>query len=152
MDKSKNTKTMPESLVASVSVSVRELRVGNLIHYNGSNEDIGKISLLVSDLIDDLSYCQINYRRDKKHWMINLRPVEITEGWLIEFGFKKSKESEWYNLPDFQIGIVVDENNDFVFCVVEGMVLKHIKYIHQLQNLYFAIKGLELQDLVLTEH
>lgn len=138
---------------ATVSVSVTDLRIGNLIHYNGNHEEIGKISLLVPDVIDVLSYCQINYRRDKKHWLINLHPVKITEEWLIEFGFVK-KDKTWDD-KSISTGLffkdryfIENSKEGFLFCQSHYSgncwFLKNIKYIHQLQNLFFALTGSEL--------
>jgi len=138
-----------QSLQSCVSVSVTDLRIGNLIHYNGNHKEIGKISLIVSDMVEALSYCQINYRRDKKHWLINLQPVKLTEDWLIAFGFKKYTgwdDMEFYCLLN-------DGGNSDRFELMatnQGYELpsgKICEFVHQLQNCYFfhELNGNELQ-------
>ena len=73
-----------------------------------------------------------------KGWMIHLiqiektsnkkiEPIPLTEEWLIRFGFKKdmvlltNSDGDNFYLSDFKI-----------------------EYVHQLQNLYFALTGNEL--------
>jgi len=145
-----------QSLQAVVSVSVTDLRIGNLIHYNGNNKSVGKISLLVSDLIGALDYCQLDYRRNKKHWLINLDPIPITEEWLLNFGFVKyGKFHDSYKLNPFivELGIL---GNHYTFRKImneaESILLKEMKYVHELQNIYKELKGSELQEVSLTEH
>lgn len=95
MDKSKNAKTMPKSLVASVmqSAMATDYRIGNIIQYNNENNSIGTITALISDFVAGLDYCQIDYRINKKHWLINVKPIEITEEWLEKLGFVRDDET-----------------------------------------------------------
>jgi len=68
-------------------------------------------------------------------WSVKaIKPIPLTEEWLTKFGFKKddgffNKDGVWLT-PDFGL----DGINPF----------KPIKYVHQLQNLFFAITGEEL--------
>jgi len=127
-------------------MNVNDLRIGNLIKPipNEKEEIINTISYVEGVTNDGFIFTngfRLGYYSDNE----DFEPIQITEEWLIKFGFKKSAESEWYNLPYFQIEIVVDKNNDFTFCVANNFVIKHVKYIHELQNLYYSIKGIELQ-------
>lgn len=146
MLKNSNPDPKPQCVQTDVmqSAMATDYRIGNIIQYNNDNKSTGTITALIADFVSGLDYCQIDYRANKKHWLINIKPIKLTNEWLLKFGFVKSKENEWYHLLDFQIEIVVDENNEFVFCVVEGIVLKHIKYVHQLQNLHYCLKQTEL--------
>ena len=78
--------------------------------------------------------------------LIKLIPIPLTEEWLLNFGFKQTNESEdveWYNINGFEIAI--DEEDGQVYFVYQHMVLRHILYVHQLQNLYFALTNEELK-------
>lgn len=130
---------------ADVSVSVTDLRIGNLIHYNNNHKEIGKISLLVSDIVDALSYCQINYRRDKKHWLINLQPVKLTEDWLTAFGFIKLGELDFFYILESEMNLKISCDLKMVAWYNLQLHNVKIKYVHQLQNLHFALTGYELQ-------
>jgi len=73
-----------------------------------------------------------------------IRPIQLTEEWLLKFGFVKDLENNIYlnvNSNAFlcwqnnRIELLDDENNKCIsFC----------NYVNQLQNLYFALTGEEL--------
>ena len=64
-------------------------------------------------------------------------PIPLTEEWLIKFGFIKV----WNNYRLKPLGYLIDNR----LITVGSNYLRHIKYVHQLQNLYFALTGEELQ-------
>lgn len=73
------------------------------------------------------------------------KPIPLTEEWLVKFGFEKSiYHCDIYELNKngFEISF------DFKDRVINGCYLEcielDIKYVHQLQNLYFALIGKEL--------
>ena len=77
----------------------------------------------------------------------NYQPIPLTEEWLLTFGFKiDTKNFNW------NAGIGVNEIGDFKLSLRYtesfGWFFKSrctpIKYVHQLQNLYFALTGEEL--------
>jgi len=90
-----------------------------------------------------------------------ISPIPLTEEWLLRFGF--SEETQYYsdNLSLFWLDIHKSlENSEFyIFFNTEtkyiglhsmenenniSKYLYDIKYIHQLQNLYFALTGTHL--------
>ena len=71
-----------------------------------------------------------------------LTGIKITEEWLLKFGFKETKEDKklkWFSKD--RLDIVLGEDN---FIVFDHLVLKHLKCVHQLQNLYFSLTAREL--------
>ena len=75
-------------------------------------------------------------------------PIEITEEWLIKFGFKYKHEpsyDQYYQLGFFAYCMQTESarilNLDWV-CITTFDY--PIKYVHQLQNIYHAIYGKEL--------
>ena len=67
--------------------------------------------------------------------------IPLTEEWLVKFGFEIewiiSHKEEYFNL--FQKGDVYFYSAD-----AHHHTSEEIKYVHQLQNLYFALTGKEL--------
>ena len=67
-------------------------------------------------------------------------PIEITVDWLLNFGFVK-KSSEVYYLDTGAFG--------FEWIVGEGMYFEgvgiDIEYVHELQNLFFAVRLEEIR-------
>jgi len=143
MNKSKNSKIIPKSLVASVmqSAMATDYRIGNIIQYNKEIESTGTITSLIADFVAGLDYCQIDYRTNKKHWLINIKPIEITEEWLMKIGYEKMP-SGTYLQPNLGNFIWFEEG---LKCSIAGEYYpENIKYIHQLQNLHFALTQREL--------
>ena len=73
----------------------------------------------------------------------HFKPIPLTEEWLLKFGFFKynnayvlEKPSE--NIMNFKFSIW----NDFTYNSSEFPV--ELKYVHQLQNLHFALTGTHL--------
>lgn len=128
----KETETL-QSLQSCVSVSVRDLRIGNYVQFPTGS--IYKVDMLYH-----------NYE-SLKVW----KPITLTEEWLLKFGFTQCENEYWYEKGFFGIsheGCVNLQgrgNNEFVAEAV-------IKYVHQLQNIYYALTGSELQIGNLTEH
>lgn len=107
-----------------------ELRIGNyFIDWDN------KISVLDKSMFYSIGCGDTSYDEFK--------PIPLTEEWLLKFGFEKT---QYYWLKKYII-----LNLDFEFCTTNGEGdLTYIgngvsyKYVHQLQNLYFALTGEEL--------
>lgn len=74
-------------------------------------------------------------------------PVEITEEWLLKFGFEYDRFNHTFCKGNYCIHI---KDGHFNFmndprCSAACYYLTTCKYVHQLQNLYFALTGEELQ-------
>jgi hypothetical protein len=119
-----------------------ELRIGNLVkvmHETVSVQEICKNSTL-PDVVGIVHYMQ-NSSRCWSSAMI-VEPITLTEEWLARLGFEKdgdyfSKNSIHYDL----IRNLFYSGNDHVS---GGNPECKINYVHQLQNLYFALTAVEL--------
>ena len=103
-----------------------EIRIGNLLNekFNG--------------LIRVTVFNYLNCSHDSLH----LEPIPLTESWLLNLGFIQERGVMSY---------VVDDHNDIKICFeyLSGFYrlypyTYHIKYVHQLQNLFFSLSGTEL--------
>jgi hypothetical protein len=80
------------------------------------------------------------------------RPIELTEEWLMKFGFEWSIQHQAYHKKGFDYVIDFYETYpNMIGCVAfinkgnrNGEKLVVIKHAHQLQNLYFVLTGEEL--------
>jgi hypothetical protein len=71
--------------------------------------------------------------------------LPITEEWLLKFGFSEDLEDIDYHLHENGFTIHFDINDGHLECYLESVGID-ISYVHQLQNLYFALTGKELLD------
>lgn len=81
-----------------------------------------------------------------------LKPIPLTGNWLIRLGFKKGDDGdlELFPLKYFKELLRYNGKSAPIFVSDFGddshydLPISHIKYVHQLQNLYFALTGEEL--------
>ncbi len=149
-----------------------ELRIGNLIlgeYYNHNDEEREdeKYGLCKVVGINAAGFSEYNI------WVEGLdetgieeyerfEGVRITEEWLLRFGFEGDNMDMWKVLPTGnQLELHIDcvwEGKFENACLTQGRTgegvpgkdykfayLSDVKYIHQLQNLYFALTGKELE-------
>jgi hypothetical protein len=111
-----------------------ELRIGNKFYL--PNSEIGTISY------HEIRLLVVSLEKP------NYKPIPLTEEWLLKFGFEINRQTKeenniWrcYSEEGFfeveQIGssFFLDDNHCYG---------TKINYVHQLQNLYFALTGEEL--------
>ena len=76
----------------------------------------------------------------------SFKPIPLTEEWLLKFGFEERGES--FHLKDFSIELIGEDGRwcTYIFDEYHAVEcsLSLIKYVHSLQNLYFALTGEEL--------
>lgn len=121
-------------------MEITELRIGNL--YESTKFRL-PVTCKLSDLVE-IYHMADGAEVDKYHVLSVFAPIPITEDWVIAFGFKK------YELcfPDMYVkdgcgfSIKYRKENGFTVGYRYGHV--YLKYVHQLQDLYFALMGSEL--------
>ena len=73
-------------------------------------------------------------------------PIQLTEEWFVKFGFYKKSNDCVYSKESLedQFNIMHNSFHGFKLSMDGCFVFSEIKYVHQLQNLYFALTGEEL--------
>ncbi len=115
-------------------MEANELRISNLV--TDLDGDVMPISEITKDYVS-FSGCNLKSRYGK------IKPVPLTEDWLIRFGFEKYDNHFDFRFKGFCISFYLYETGKIIECYLESVGLDVI-YVHQLQNLYFALTGLEL--------
>lgn len=126
-------------------INKNELRFGNIV------QEIIPISgsLAEKQRVNKTMY-KINThtfnREDFEKWFA---PIPLTEEILLKCGFKDSGNDELliYNELDYENQLALHFTKEGLSFVFEQYVESNIKYnyLHQLQNLYFALTGKELE-------
>jgi hypothetical protein len=106
-------------------MEAKELRIGNIVKYeNTVYLHGGKITE-----VDNIIQGETDY----------YEPIPLTEDWLLKFGFEKT------SLHYFRkAGVLIQAEDNCYECYL-GSVVAKLEYVHQLQNLYFALTGTELE-------
>jgi hypothetical protein len=119
-----------------------ELRIGNLVEGNGKIHEVS--SIYADDIIRLFNKDKIASIGCFSLKVIN--PIPITEEWLFKLGLDYTSEKDYYYITFTIKGLFFQSSTSpdgFVYDrLLETAVF--IKYVHQLQNLYFALTGEEL--------
>ena len=113
-------------------IKANELRIGNLILKNG------KLHYTNYMTIRDVFGLSVT---DK----VKFEPITLTEEWLLKFGFEKRNDGDFNLLKFSEVDIVIDKDFDCWKCDGIYFSVNALQYVHQLQNLYFALTGEELK-------
>jgi hypothetical protein len=111
----------------------KDLRIGNLI-YNHKKEiiQVNGVNLKGYILINEEQNISDNYAM----------PIQLTNKWLLDLGFK-TKYKGLYEKGGFELDIL--GYNVAFYLPKYGEYYKNINYVHELQNLYFALTSEELE-------
>lgn len=132
-------------------INPKELRIGNLLHWQADHLGAGtsQVTLIKEDGYEIESLCGC-YPVDDE--MDHIEPIPMTPGWLERFGFRKFADESYHKPAMFTWRILYDDFEKAAsYCTCIYPELSHrvhlnirIEYVHQLQNLYFALTGEEL--------
>jgi len=124
-------------------MEANELRIGNWVNYTKPK----KKKVQITGIINSCLY----YKGSKKGCLCDFQftPIPLTKKRLIRLGFEKELNhftiitNQGHSVATIIISI---ENNTVLLedDFNESISIKMPKYIHQLQNLYFALTGKEL--------
>jgi hypothetical protein len=76
-----------------------------------------------------------------------LKPIPLTEEWLLKFGFEKAKGSILFDKGKLSIYLgdtILSGKNGRTYFNGWAIIEESPKHVHSLQNLYFALTGEEL--------
>lgn len=116
-------------------IQPNEIRLGNIIKIRG--------------IVTELDYRTLGklFKNSNADDLNHLEGIGLTPEILEKSGFKNSnpldRDNRFYCHPNFQLEIGYITNDEFYQSDVNKDIIT-IKYVHQLQNLYFALTGKEL--------
>jgi hypothetical protein len=120
----------------TIDMRAEELRIGNLV-YTETIDDPYRI-----ETVYELSTLSIN----ESYIILNIppyQPIPLTEEWLLKFGWDKLE------LVDRTIGynkyaLFIGYRNHNLRLMGSNIHIINIKYVHQLQNIFYALTNEEL--------
>lgn len=124
-------------------IKAAELRIGNVARVANLT---GFVEVVFFDGDTD-DYVEMSFSPNYKYILHDLDPVPITIEWLERMAFIKDR-SGWH-MPGTQFSLT----EQFFPCWLDRMLWPQdiqdfhqtsLNYVHQLQNLYFALTGQEL--------
>lgn len=119
-------------------IQEQELRIGNKVLYNGEIDEVYSIFHINGQMQPYRVLLQGG--RDKDGFcLLDIHPISLTSEILEKCAFKNG--GSYWILNDV---IIYDGELYGDFTYKYNYADKEIKYLHQLQNLYFALTGEEL--------
>lgn len=127
-----------------------ELRLFNLVTWVDEDDPTNAILTVVGNNYPNEMWVEWEWADGLKDStdcdMGSLKPIELTEDWLVKFGFigqVRNQDSPNNRFMVWQLNILTYNTNHGWWYL--GMQLQcEVKYVHQLQNLWFALTGEEL--------
>jgi hypothetical protein len=119
-------------------MEAKELRIGNYLELLGKIVKVEGISNLPAR--KEMYWIACNAFEDTK--IIHFKPIELNKEWFFKFGYNDVNKPSHFVKDEMSIdehrfwncnGMFIDDRNGV-----------RIKYVHQLQNLYFVLYGEEL--------
>lgn len=108
-----------------------DLRIGNKIERVGETHEVFHISQL-----------SIGTNKHAMDGIENYTPILLSDEWLVNLGFKKSENDNIFKHQKNFISVTQERDNFNIY--VQETSIAVIKYVHQLQNIHFALTGIEL--------
>jgi len=116
-------------------MKVSEFRIGNLVN-----------QIIYHSFYNEEKVIEIEWQelmlisRDNSN---KYHPIPLTEEWLVKFGLTRSETD---NKRFFMCGVDIYffSTDKIIFNPSSSVLSISLKHVHQLQNLYFALTGIEL--------
>jgi len=127
-------------------MKANELRIGNLVsHYSFE----GYYHTVIGIKPNGIVILEMPTGFGELH-AADSEPITLTEEWLLKFGFEKKiwkvKKSIYFELDKIEILLEDSYYKNGVTYFKSNMLFEYFpKYVHQLQNLYFALTNEELK-------
>ena len=135
-------------------MEANELRIGNLVEYKITDKfDERKEWWEVSKIdADDIHWLSKDDPKDE-----DFRPIPLTEEWLLKLGFEcisdggdqkrfalKNRNSNYFYAISLDHEEICLERKDIMGYYTLIWNESYLQYVHQLQNLFFSLCGIEL--------
>jgi hypothetical protein len=121
-------------------MKAQELRIGNIFHWE-STQNI--------DIVKDIVTYNKRVTKINNVSIFDCKPILLTRDWILKFDFELRDGKYYKGKYLIEDGISQYFNNGYSFRItIDNQNSTHassVKYVHQLQNLYFALTGQELE-------
>lgn len=122
-------------------IGLHELRIGNLFDFYDKIKPV----IAIDSYHDRIAY---GIDEDMDYYWCYLDeafPIALTDRWMIKFGKRKKNDLSDNYILKLGLEIVKGEDGWEMLLGKDEIIVATIHYVHQLQNLYFALVGEELE-------
>lgn len=127
-------------------IQPNELRLGNYVSQLGAVCQVVAVSAKINDSV---YISQLGDTRSEGFTPESIDPIPLSDEWLAKFGFDDDGFRQ-YTLLNWGVKVVESLASKGSWIIYQGFLrqfqeIAEVQYIHQLQNLYFALTGEELK-------
>ena len=125
-------------------MNINELRINNRV-LNDNDFEMFVVGIYHDEVFLDFEGNEADYFVYKSS---EIKPIVLTEQMLLDFGFVYNMKNNFYSKYDEELGndILVIRYGG-IFYELGKSKYKQIKFLHQLQNLFFSLKEIELSKV-----
>lgn len=124
-------------------ISCYELRLGNLVRVDGRLE---QVSMLSTKSVFTTDAMEKKPEAAAEHSFEQIEAVPLTDDILKEYGFVFHDYFKFWQLVNKGIRSEMDIDRDYdLIDFMRKPIIKKLASLHQLQNVYFMLKGRELE-------
>ena len=118
-----------------------ELRIGNFI----ADYEDKPYHFQIESIENNHGDYWVTYRNGSVNCTVDsLEPIPLTEEWVLKFGFKDLGYGE-FEKGRYMLDKEYTDKGFWEFCILgKALPDMEVQYVHQLQNLIFALTGEEL--------
>ncbi|GGG63731.1 hypothetical protein [Epilithonimonas arachidiradicis] len=111
-------------------MNAKELRIGNLVSDINTGDNVQVDIKIIQSIMNGKT---------------NYKPIDLNDEWFKKFGFSKEHFGYYYeNIYEFSV--LASRNNAYIVRwgnqVLAGA--EPIRYVHELQNIFYALKGIDI--------
>jgi len=123
-------------------ISCYELRIGNYVAVDESLQKIAAINRTTASTLE----AEENSETVSEHNLDNIEPVPLTDDIIKQCGFAFHDYFNFWQLITTGIRSEMNISTDYeVIDFMRKPILKKLTSLHQLQNIYYLLKGRELE-------
>jgi hypothetical protein len=124
-------------------ISCYELRIGNYVLVDGN---LHEVSVITKTTVSTFDAEKKEEQEVSEHRLQSIQPVPLTDDILQQCGFVYHDYFKFWQLITTGIRSEMNISPDYeVIDFMRKPILKKLTSLHQLQNIYFLLKGRELQ-------
>lgn len=124
-------------------MNTNELMIGNLVYGNKDNP------VKIDKIVAEWNNVEVRgwYLHDRAFGASNdsLRPIPLTEEWLLKLEFEQNLDSFFNEKINLYLIKPFPTADYFLVKSNLGDKITSVKNVHQLQNFYFALTGVQLK-------
>jgi hypothetical protein len=148
------TKTLNDN-----EMEAKNLRIGNYVTWIDEDDPSNAVLTLVGIYLNDAIWVEWTWEDGSNDNtdcdLETIKGIPITEEWLNKFGFDDAEYKKGYTGVEFRTNVILDfvltkpkfmgEWQDYYAFDLGQNRFVPMKYVHELQNLFFAVTSTELE-------